>query len=204
MTGQSIVGPALTPTGSSEITALIRAWSDGDQSAFERLTPLVYNELRRMARRYMRNQRAGHTLQTTGLVHEAYIHLMDAKCTDWRDRAHFFAVSAQIMRRILIDTARARASQKRGGGIEYGNHSTQVDLDQIPAVIPDRASELLALEDALIRLEQMDDRKAKVVELRFFGGLGVEEVAEVLKVSPQTVMRDWKLARVWLAREMSS
>ena len=129
---------------------------------------------------------------------------MDAKRTDWRDRAHFFAVSAQIMRRILIDTARARTSQKRGGGIEHGNHSTPVDLDQIPAVVPDRASELLALEDALIRLERMDDRKARVVELRFFGGLGVEEVAEVLKVSPQTVMRDWRLARVWLAREMSS
>jgi RNA polymerase sigma factor (TIGR02999 family) len=194
----------LTPTASSEITALIRAWSDGDQSALERLTPLVYNELRRMARHYMRNQRAGHTLQTTALVHEVYVHLMDAKRTGWRDRAHFFAVSAQIMRRILIDAARARASQKRGGGIEHVNHSTPVDLDEIPALVPDRASELLALEDALIRLERMDDRKAKVVELRFFGGLGVEEVAEVLKVSPQTVMRDWRLARVWLAREISS
>jgi RNA polymerase sigma factor (TIGR02999 family) len=194
----------LTPTASSEITALIRAWSDGDQSALERLTPLVYNELRRMARHYMRNQRAGHTLQTTALVHEVYVHLMDAKRTGWRDRAHFFAVSAQIMRRILIDAARTRASQKRGGGIEHVNHSTPVDLDEIPALVPDRASELLALEDALIRLERIDDRKAKVVELRFFGGLGVEEVAEVLKVSPQTVMRDWRLARVWLAREISS
>lgn len=194
----------MTPTASSEITALIRAWSDGDQSALERLTPLVYNELRRMARHYMRNQRAGHTLQTTALVHEVYVHLMDAKRTGWRDRAHFFAVSAQIMRRILIDAARTRASQKRGGGIEHVNHSTPVDLDEIPALVPDRASELLALEDALIRLERIDDRKAKVVELRFFGGLGVEEVAEVLKVSPQTVMRDWRLARVWLAREISS
>jgi len=123
----------LTPTASSEITALIRAWSDGDQSALERLTPLVYNELRRMARHYMRNQRAGHTLQTTALVHEVYVHLMDAKRTGWRDRAHFFAVSAQIMRRILIDAARTRASQKRGGGIEHVNHSTPVDLDEMRA-----------------------------------------------------------------------
>lgn len=204
MTGKIISGPDLTPTGSSEITALISAWSDGDQSALERLTALVYNELRRMARRYMRRQCAGHTLQTTELVHEVYIHLMDAKSTSWRDRAHFFAVSAQIMRRILIDTARARASQKRGGRVEHVNHSTPVDLDEIPALVPDRASDLLALEDALVRLERMDGRKAKVVELRFFGGLGVEEVAEILRVSPQTVMRDWRLARVWLAREIGS
>jgi RNA polymerase sigma factor (TIGR02999 family) len=190
------------PEGSAEITFLIRAWRAGDQTALDRVTPLVYNELRRIAKRYMRNQRAGQTLQTTALVHDAYLHLLDAKDTDWCDRAHFFAVSAQIMRRILIDAARARASQKRGGGVEHVNHSTAVNLDEIPAFDSGRGAELLALEDAMIRLEQMDWRKAKVVELRFYAGLSVEETAEVLKVSPQTVMRDWRLARVWLAREL--
>jgi RNA polymerase sigma factor (TIGR02999 family) len=187
---------------SREITALIRAWGDGDQTALDRLTPLVYDELRRMAKRYMQSQRAGHSLQATALVHEAYLHLIDAGSADWRDRAHFFAFSAQIMRRILIDAARARASQRRGGGAQYAEHSTAVDLDEIPAVVPNQGAELLALEDALVRLEQMDGRKAKVIELRFFGGLSVEEAAEVLKVSPQTVMRDWRMARVWLAREL--
>jgi RNA polymerase sigma factor (TIGR02999 family) len=150
----------------------------------------------------MRNQRAGNTLQTTALVHEAYLHLVDVRIAGWRDRAHFFAVSAQIMRRILIDAARARISQKRGGGVEHANHSTAVNLDEIPAPASNRGAELLALEDALIGLERMDARKAKIIELRFFGGLSVEEVAEVLKVSPQTIMRDWRLARVWLAREL--
>ena len=192
----------MAPEESTEITALIRAWRAGDQTALDRVTPMVYNELRRIARRYMRNQRAGHTLQTTALVHEAYLHLVDAKNTGWRDRAHFFAVSAQIMRRILIDAARARASQKRGGGVDHVNRSTAVNLDEIPALGTGRSSELLALEDAMTRLEQMDGRKSKVVELRFYGGLTVEETAEVLKVSPQTVMRDWRLARVWLAREL--
>jgi RNA polymerase sigma-70 factor (ECF subfamily) len=192
----------LTPSGSREITALIRAWGDGDQTALDRLTPLVYDELRRMARRYMRRQRAGHSLQTTALVHETYLHLMDAGSAGWRDRAHFFAISAQIMRRILIDAARARSSQKRGGGAQFAEHSTAVNLDELPAVASHQSAELLALEDALVRLEQMDERKAKVIELRFFGGLSVEEAAEVLKVSPQTVMRDWRIARVWLAREL--
>lgn len=187
-------------TGSAEITALIRAWGGGDQTALERLTPLVYNELRRIARRYMRNQGPGNALQTTALVHEAYIHLVDAKSANWQDRAHFFAASAQIMRRILIDLARAHDAQKRGGGVGHVDHSTAVNLDEIP--VSDRSAELLALDEALIRLEQMDGRKAKVIELRFFGGLSVEETAEVLKVSPQTVMRDWRLARVWLAREL--
>jgi RNA polymerase sigma factor (TIGR02999 family) len=187
-------------TGSAEITALIRAWGGGDQTALERLTPLVYDELRRIARRYMRNQGAGHALQTTALVHEAYLHLMDVKSANWQDRAHFFAASAQIMRRILIDLARAHASQKRGGGVGHIDHSEAVNLDEIPA--PHRSAELLVLDEALTRLEQMDGRKAKVIELRFFGGLSVEEAAEVLKVSPQTVMRDWRLARVWLAREL--
>jgi RNA polymerase sigma factor (TIGR02999 family) len=190
--------------GTAQITALIRAWGDGDATALDRLTPLVYNELRRMARRYMRSQRAGQTLQTTALVHEAYLHLMDAKSSGWRDRAHFFAVSAQIMRRILIDAARARGAQKRGGAAERVDHSTPVDLDMIADVASERGAELLRLEDALAELERMDPRKAKVVELRFYAGLSVEEAAAVLKVSPQTVLRDWRLARVWLARELAS
>lgn len=189
---------------SIEITALIRAWGGGDQTALERLTPLVYNELRRIARRHMRNQGGGYELQTTALVHEAYLHLMDAKSVNWQDRAHFFAASAQIMRRILIDLARAHHAQKRGGGIDPIDHSTPVNLDELPSPTSDRSSELLALDDALTRLERMDGRKAKVIELRFFGGLSVEEAAEVLKVSPQTVMRDWRLARVWLARELGA
>ena len=127
---------------------------------------------------------------------------MDAGSAGWRDRAHFFAVSARIMRRILIDAARARGSQKRGGGAQFAEHSTAVNLDELPALAANQSTELLALEDALVRLEQMDGRKAKVIELRFFGGLSVEEAAEVLKVSPQTVMRDWRMARVWLAREL--
>ena len=193
----------MTPAGSAEITALIRAWGDGDQTALDRLTPLVYDELRRVARRYIRNQRQGITLQPTALVHEAYVRLMDAKSAGWRDRAHFFAASAQIMRRILVDGARARGSQKRGGGAARMNHSTGVNLDEIPALFgSDRSAELLALDDALTQLAQMDGRKGKVIELRFFGGLSVEETAEVLKISPQTVMRDWRLAKAWLTREL--
>ena len=190
------------PAGPSEITALIRAWGNGDQKALEQLTPLVYNELRRIARRYMRNRRADNTLQTTALVHEAYLHLMDAKKAPCRDRTHFFAASAQIMRRIMIDAARARTSLKRGGGMERVNHSTAVNLDEIPSPTSARSAELLALDVALSRLEQLDYRKARVVELRFFGGLSVDEVADVLNISPQSVMRDWRLARVWLAREL--
>jgi RNA polymerase sigma factor (TIGR02999 family) len=187
---------------SVEITVLIRAWGAGDLTALDRLTPLVYDELRRIARRYMRNQGPGNALQTTALVHEAYLHLMDAKSANWQDRAHFFAASAQIMRRILIDLARAHDAQKRGGRAGQIDHSTPVNLDELPSPISDRSGELLALDEALTRLEQMDGRKAKVIELRFFGGLSVEEAAEVLKVSPQTVMRDWRLARAWLAREL--
>ena len=189
-----------TVAGSDEITALIRAWAAGDPNALDRVTPLIYAELRRMARRYMRGQPSGHTLQTTALVHEAYLHLMGSKGTEWRDRAHFFAVSAQIIRRILIDAARARAALKRGGGFRPA--AQVANLDEVPAPASDHSAELLALEGALLRLEQLDTRKAKVIELRFYGGLSVEEAAEVLGVSPQTVMRDWRLARVWLAREL--
>jgi RNA polymerase sigma-70 factor, ECF subfamily len=192
----------VTPLGSEPITALIRAWSDGDQTALERLTPLVYGELRRTARRYMRSQRQGHTLQTTALVHEAYLHLVDGKDTGWQDRGHFFAAAAQIMRRILVDLAREHASQKRGGGLQHLSHSAGFNPDVIPARGTDRSIELMTLDDALIRLEKMDGRKAKVIELRFFGGLSVEETAAALKMSPQSVMRDWRLARAWLAREL--
>jgi RNA polymerase sigma factor (TIGR02999 family) len=199
------MGNSVTPTNSPQVSALIRAWSDGDQTALERLTPLIYDELRRMAKRFMRGQRGGQTLQSTALAHEAYLHLVGGGgSANWRDRAHFFAASAQIMRRILIDAARARAALKRGGGVRQAEHSTAINLDEIPAVGCDRSAELLALEDALAALEQMDERKAKIVELRFFGGLSVEETAGVLNVSPQTVMRDWRLTRVWLARELGA
>jgi RNA polymerase sigma factor (TIGR02999 family) len=187
---------------SAEITALIRAWRAGDQTARDRVTPLVYNELRRIAAPCMRKQRAGHTLQTTALVHEAYVRLVDARSAGWENRAHFFAMAATVMRRILIDAARARASQKRGGAVQQVNHSSPINLDELPASDSGRSTELLALDHAMTRLEQMDGRKARVVELRFYGGLSVEETAEVLQVSQQTVMRDWRLARVWLAREL--
>ena len=150
----------------------------------------------------MRHERAGHTLQATALANEAYLRLVDVKGVDWQNRRHFLAVSAQIMRRILVDAARTRASAKRGGEMQRVDHSTPVDFDRLPAAGSDRAAELCALDDALSTLSQMDPRRAQVIELRFFGGLTVEETAEVLKTSPQTVMRDWKLARAWLAREL--
>jgi RNA polymerase sigma factor (TIGR02999 family) len=189
-------------TGSGEITVLLKEWGRGDETALERLTPLVHNELRRLARRYMRQERGGHTLQGTALVNEAYLRLVDVTGVDWQDRAHFFAVSAKIMRRILVDAARTRAAEKRGGRAERLDHSVPVDLDQFPVPGSDRASELCALDDALEALGQMDPRRAQVIELRFFGGLTVEETAEVLAISPQSVMRDWKLARAWLTREL--
>jgi RNA polymerase sigma factor (TIGR02999 family) len=187
-----------------EITVLLRAWGNGDPAALDRLTPLVYDELHRLARRYMRNERAGNTLQTTALVNEAYLRLVDAKGAGWHDRVHFFAVSAQIMRRILVDAARARFSVKRGGQARRVEHSSAFDLDAIPDVASGRDRELVAIDDALNTLAGMDPRKARVIELRFFGGLSVEETAEVLKISPQSVMRDWKLAKAWLTRELSA
>jgi RNA polymerase sigma factor (TIGR02999 family) len=191
------------PPESSEITVLLKAWASGDTAALDQLTPLVYNELRRLARRYMRNERAGNTLQTTALVNEAYLRLVDAKRVAWQDRVHFFAVSAQMMRRILVDAARARGSAKRGGQVKRVNHSTAFNLDEIPDVSTGRDRELVAIDDALNTLAEMDPRKARVIELRFFGGLSVEETAEVLKISPQSVMRDWKLAKAWLTRELA-
>jgi RNA polymerase sigma factor (TIGR02999 family) len=187
---------------SGEITVLLKAWGNGDQAALEKLAPLVYEELRRLARRYMRQERAGHTLQGTALVNEAYMRLVDVAGVDWQDRAHFFAVAAQMMRRILIDAARARASDKRSGRAAHVAHMEPVDFDRFPAAGSDRAADLCALDDALQTLGQMDPRRAQVIELRFFGGLTVEETAEVLGISPQSVMRDWRLARAWLSREL--
>ena len=180
-----------------EITSLLQAWTRGDQEALNRLAPLVYNELHRMAKGYIRRERAGLSLQTTALVHETYLRLVDATKVEWRDRAHFFAVSAQMMRRILVDLARERGSFKRGG------RATKVDFDGVPEISQKRARELIAVDESLNKLEGMDSRKARVVELRFFGGLSVEETAEVLKISPQSVLRDWKLAKAFLMRELS-
>ena len=194
--------PTVSSAGPQDITVLLKAWSRGESGALERLTPLIYDELRRQARRYMRHERAGHTLQGTALVNEVYLRLVDAAGIEWQDRAHFFAVSAQIMRRILVDAARARVTTKRGGGAERVEHSAAIDFDRLPSSESARASVLCALDDALSALAGMDVRRAQVIELRFFGGLSVEETAQVLEVSPQTVMRDWKLARAWLTREL--
>lgn len=181
----------------SETTQLLRAWADGDQAALERLTPRVYRTLRRIAGYQLQHERPGQTLQATALVHEAYLELIDIKNVDWKHRAHFFAVSAQIMRHILLDRARRRVAAKRGGQAE------RVDLDNLPDLSRERSQDLIALEDALNALAAIDPRKARVVELRFFGGLSVEESAAVLEVSPETVMRDWKFARSWLLAEIS-
>jgi RNA polymerase sigma factor (TIGR02999 family) len=187
---------------SAEITALLKAWRSGDDLALDRLTPLVYEHLRALGRQYARRELPGARLDATSLVHQAYIRLVDARTVDWQDRAHFFAVSARIMRRILVDAARARASEKRGGGLQRVDHSTAIDFDRLPAIGTDRAVELCTLDDALNVLAQKDPRRAQVIELRFFAGLSVEETAQALGVSPQTVMRDWKLARAWLGVEL--
>jgi RNA polymerase sigma factor (TIGR02999 family) len=180
----------------SKTTQLLRAWAGGNRDALEQLTPHVYHELRRIAGHFMKNERSGRTLQTTALVHEAYLKLIDVTNVDWQHRAHFFAVSAQIMRRILLDRARRRVAAKRGGA------TPRVNLDELPDIGSGRARELIALDDALNVLAKVDPRKARVIELRFFGGLSVEETAEVIKVSPDTVMRDWSLARAWLLAEL--
>ena len=192
----------MAPTSTDEVTALLRAWSQGDASALDRLTSLLYVELRRLAHGYMRQERAGHSLQTTALVHEAYLRLVDAKSVAWQDRSHFLAVAARAMRRVLVDAARTRASLKRGGEHERVEHATAIDFDQFPSVQSSRAVEVCRLDDALNVLARMDARRAQVIELRYFGGLSVDETAEVLEVSPQTVMRDWRIARAWLAREL--
>ena len=176
----------------SETTQLLRDWAGGDQGALEKLTPRVYDELRRIAGHFMRAEQPGRTIQTTALVHEAYLKLIDISNVDWQHKAHFFAVSAQIMRRILLDRARRRLAAKRGGT------AVRINLDEAPDVGASRATEIVQLDDALNTLAKFDPRKAQVVEYRFFAGLSVEETAEVLKVSPDTVMRDWRLARSWL------
>jgi RNA polymerase sigma factor (TIGR02999 family) len=181
---------------SHEVTHLLQAWSEGDEGALDQLMPLVYHELHRLAERYMAGERPGHTLQTTALVNEAYLRLIDVKQVSWQNRAHFFAVSAQFMRRILVEFARSRHALKRGAD------APALSLDEAGEVSLERAADLVALDDALETLAAMDPRRSRVVELRYFGGLSVEETAEVLKVSAETVMHDWKLAKAWLLREL--
>jgi RNA polymerase sigma factor (TIGR02999 family) len=180
-----------------EITRLLDEWGNGNQTALDKLYPLVYDELRRMAHRYMSRERKGHTLQTTALINEAYLRLVEQRNVHWENRAHFFGISAQIMRRILIDHARRYDYAKRGGGAQ------RVSLDEAAVVAKERAAELLDLDEALNRLADIDPRRSRVVELRFFGGLDNEEIAWLLKISPNTVTRDWKMARAWLYRELS-
>jgi RNA polymerase sigma-70 factor, ECF subfamily len=180
-----------------EITQLLQAWRRGDEDALDKLTPQVYRELHRVARRCMGRERDGHTLQTTELINELYLRLSDLKLIDWQNRAHFFALCARQMRRILTDQARARRSHKRGDGAKA------ISLDDAPAISAEPSADLVAIDDALDQLAKVDERKSQVVVLRFFGGLSVEETAEVLKVSPETVARDWRLAKAWLMRELS-
>jgi RNA polymerase sigma factor (TIGR02999 family) len=182
----------------ADISVLLRAWSDGDQDALQALTPIVYEELHRLARHYMRRERAGHSLQATALVNEAYMRLADYTRMQWRDRAHFFAVSAQVMRRILVDHAR-RHNVKRGGGVRH------VSLEDVVVVAPgeDAETDLVALDEALRGLTRIDPRKAQIVEMRFFGGLTVEEIGEVLRVSTGTIKRDWRAAKAWLYQELT-
>jgi RNA polymerase sigma factor (TIGR02999 family) len=187
----------MTPPSEKEVTRLLVAWSNGDQAALEQLTPLVYSELHRLAHRYLGRERKGHTLQTTALVHEAYLRLIDQKEVRWQNRAHFFAIAAQMMRRILVDYARSRNVARRGGGAQ------QVSLDEAMEVSDERASDVIALDEALKGLSELDQRKSRIIELRFFGGLSIEETAEVLGVSPGTVMRDWTFAKAWLQREIN-
>ena len=182
---------------SHEVTRLLKAWSGGDEEALEKLTPLVYRQLHEIAQRYMAGERSGHILQATALLNEAYLRLVDCGKVDWQDRAHFFAVSAQLMRRILIDFARSRGYLKRGGAVPH------ISLEEAPSVCNEPDVNLVALDDVLKALSAIDERKSKVVELKFFGGLSVEETAEVLRVSSDTVIRDWRLAKIWLLRELS-
>jgi len=187
--------PQNAESTTQDVSTLLRAWSGGDQNALEKLTPIVYEELHRLARRYMKRERPGHSLQTTALVNEAYTRLVDYKRMQWQNRAHFFAVSAQLMRRILVDHAR-RHNLKRGGGVQH------VSLDEA-SVVGGEDMDLVALDDAMNSLARLDPRKVQVVEMRFFGGLSVEETAEVLKISTVTVKRDWRAARTWLFRELT-
>jgi RNA polymerase sigma-70 factor, ECF subfamily len=186
----------MTTPPSHEITQLLLAWSDGDQAALEQLTPLVHAELHRLARGYIFGERTGHTLQTTALINEAYLRLIDWKNVRWQNRAHFFGVAAQVMRRVLVDYARARRATRRGGGAHH------VSLDEAATVHEDRSAEFVALDEALKKLAEIDPLKSQIVELKFFGGLNTKETAEVLKVSQRKVEREWSLARLWLYREL--
>jgi RNA polymerase sigma factor (TIGR02999 family) len=179
-----------------DVTELLLAWSSGDNAALEVLIPLIHNDLRRLARHYMRQEKPGHTLQTTALVNELYLRVIGQRESNWQNRAHFFAVSAQSMRRILVDMAREKRAQRRGSGSE------PLSLDEALVFTASRAAELVALDDALSELAQLDERKSRIVEMRFFGGLSVDETAEVLQVSPETVMREWKRAKAWLCCEL--
>ena len=182
---------------SHEMTRLLVAWGEGDAEALHLLLPLVHQELHRLAHRYMSRESAGHTLETSALVNEAYLRLVDQKQVRWQNRAHFFGIAAHIMRRILVDHARSRNYQKRGGS------ASRVAIDETMVVSAERTAEVIALDEALVRLAEVDPRKSQLVELRFFGGLSIEEAAEVLKVSPGTIMRDWTLAKAWLRREIT-
>jgi RNA polymerase sigma factor (TIGR02999 family) len=179
------------------VTELLVGWSNGDKEALDRIVPIVYDELRKQAARYLRRERAGHTLQTTALIHEAYIRLVDQKNVRWQNRAHFFGISAQLMRRILVDHARTKGRAKRGGS------DIRVSLDDTNLIAKGTDLDIIAVDEALERLAQIDEQQSKIVELRFFSGLTVEETAEVLKISPATVKRDWSMAKAWLHREIS-
>ena len=183
-----------------DVTRLLKAWGGGDELALEQLIPVVYDELHRMAQRYMRRENPGASMQATALVHDAYLRLVDVTGIEWRDRAHFFAVAATVMRRLLVDAARARVAGRRRDGVR----APVADFDRVPDVSLQRGRELIAVDDALKALANIDHRKARVIELRFFGGLSVEETAEVLKISAQSVMRDWKLAKAWMMRELAA
>jgi RNA polymerase sigma-70 factor (ECF subfamily) len=187
----------MTMTGEKEITGLLADWRKGDQSALEELLPLVYDELRRLASGYMRRERPDHTLQTTALVHEAYLRLVQQRNVRWQTRAHFFAVAAQVMRHILVDYARGSRRAKRGGG------APQLELSDVALLSKERAEELIAVNAALENLNTIDPRKSRVFEMRYFGGMSVEEAAEALQVSPATVARDWRMAKAWLRREIA-
>jgi RNA polymerase sigma factor (TIGR02999 family) len=191
-------GTYLSNASGHKITNLLIAWRNGDETALDRLTPIVYDELRRIAKRYMANERRGHTLQPTALVNEAYVRLIGWKDAQWQNRAHFFAVAAQLMRRILVDFARSHLGEKRGGG------TWKASFDEGLEISADRTSDLIAIDDALTALAVLNDRQSKVVELRFFGGLSLEETAEALQVSVGTVRRDWSLARAWMYNQLSS
>jgi len=196
LASQSLPRMEQMSSSEEEVTALLRRWRDGDEAALNKLTPLVYDELHRLAHKYIRRERPGHTLQTTALVNEAYVRLVDQNSVDWQNRAHFFGVAAQVMRHILVDYARQQTAVKRGGGVERFN------LDEGLIVSKESAAELVALDEALKALSDLYPRRSKVVELRYFGGLNNKEASEILNVSETTIERDWRFARAWLFREM--